>query len=96
MRRQITASAIKAGLPAFFHNSLWVEAGGLMSYGFNFAAMWRRAAEIVVRILRGTKPGEMPMEQPTSLEMAVNLKTARALGVAVPPAIVARADRVID
>ena len=94
-RSQIIDFALKSRLPSFFHHSQWAELGGLMSYGFNFSAMWRRGAEMVVQVLRGAKPGDMPMEQPTALELAVNLKTAKSLDIVVPPAILARADRVI-
>jgi putative ABC transport system substrate-binding protein len=95
-RRLIPELALKAKLPSAFHHAQWVESGGLMSYGFNFSAMWRRSAEIVARILRGAKPGELPMEQPTSLELALNLRTAKALGLSIPAAVLARADRVIE
>jgi putative ABC transport system substrate-binding protein len=95
-RRLIPELALKAGLPTMFHQAQWVEAGGLMSYGFNFNAMWRRGAEMLASILKGAKAGDTPMEQPTAYEFAVNLKTAKALGVKIPRTILLRADRVIE
>ena len=95
-RRTIIDGASKARIPSVFHHSGWVEAGGLMSYGFSFPALWRRGAEIVARVLRGARIGDIPMEQPTTFELALNLKTARALGVAMPQAMLLRADRVIE
>lgn len=95
-RRRIHELARKARLPTIFHQSLWVETGGLMSYGFNFPTMYRRGADMVAHILRGAKVGEIPMEQPTAYELAVNLKTARALGIEVPQSILIRADKVVE
>jgi putative ABC transport system substrate-binding protein len=94
-RRRIPELALKARLPSVFHHAQWVEDGGLMSYGFNFTAMWRRGAEMVANILRGSKPGDIPMEQPTAYELAFNLKTATALGMTIPQSLLLRADRVI-
>jgi putative ABC transport system substrate-binding protein len=73
-----------------------VEAGGLASYAPNFPAMFRRAASFVDRILRGARPGDLPVEQPTTFELTVNVKTAKALGVTVPPSVLLQADRVIE
>ena len=67
-----------------------------MSYGFDFPGMWRRAAEMVASILRGAKVGEIPVEQPTTYQLAINLKTARTLGIKIPQSILIRADRVIE
>jgi putative tryptophan/tyrosine transport system substrate-binding protein len=73
-----------------------VEAGGLMSYGPNFLDLFRRSADYVDKILRGAKPSELPVEQPTRIDLAVNLITARVLGLKVPPTLLARADEVIE
>ena len=95
-QRKIPELALKARLPTVFHQSQWAEAGGLMSYGFNFPWMWRRGADMVASILRGAKAGDIPMEQPTTYELAINLKTAKALGIKVPQSILIRADQVIE
>jgi putative ABC transport system substrate-binding protein len=95
-RRQITALALKHRLPSMFGNSVWAEAGGLLSYGPNFPDFYRRAAEQVSMILKGAKPADMPVEQPNVIELVINLKTAKALELAIPPSIRFRADRVIE
>ena len=95
-RKLIPELALKARLPTVFHQAQWVETGGLMSYGFNFSAMWRRGAEMVADILRGAKAGNIPMEQPKVFELAFNRKTAKTLGIQIPRAMLVRADRVID
>jgi putative ABC transport system substrate-binding protein len=95
-RRQITDLALKNRLPSMFHNSLWAEFGGLLSYGPNFVNTFRRAAEQVGMILNGRKPAEMPVEQPTTFELVINLKTAKVLGVTIPQSFLVRAAKVIE
>jgi len=95
-RAQIINLAQIAGLPTLFTFRDYVEAGGLMSYGADVLEQWRRAAHYVDKILLGTKPGDIPVEQPTKFDLAINLTTAKALGLAVPPTMLARADEVIE
>jgi putative ABC transport system substrate-binding protein len=92
----ISALALKARLPDMYSFREEVVAGGLLSYGVNFPDLFRRAAELVDKILRGTKPADIPVEQPTKFELVINLKTANALGVTVPATLLARADKVIE
>ncbi len=93
---QIAAAAVKHGLATVFPFREQVGAGGLMSYGANMIGMWQRAAHFADRILRGAKPGDLPLEQPTKFELLINLKTAKALGLTIPPSLLMRADEVID
>jgi putative ABC transport system substrate-binding protein len=95
-RAQITELAAKHRLPAAYPFLIQAREGGLMSYSPNFDDMYRRAAEQVDRILKGARPADLPIEQPTKFELVINLKTARALGLTVPPSLLARADEVIE
>jgi putative tryptophan/tyrosine transport system substrate-binding protein len=95
-RTRIIALALSARLPTIFVTRDYVQAGGLMSYGANFSAQFRRTAELVDMILHGTKPGDIPVEQPTKFELVINLKTAKALGLEVPHNLLVLADEVID
>jgi putative tryptophan/tyrosine transport system substrate-binding protein len=95
-RKDVAELALKHRLPAATVPRSFAEVGGLMSYGFNAADSFRRAASFVVRVLQGGKPADMPVEQPTKFELVINLKTARALGLEVPPTLLARADEVIE
>jgi putative ABC transport system substrate-binding protein len=93
---QIGALAQAARLPTTYGNEANVRVGGLMSYAPRFSDLWRRAADYVDKILRGAKPGDLPVEQPTKFDLVINLKTAKALGLTVPPMLLARADEVIE
>jgi len=95
-RARIQTSAMGARLPTIYNSREYVETGGLMSYGPNFLDQWRRTAEIVDKILRGAKPGDIPVEQPTKFDLVLNLTTAKALGLTIPPTLLARADEVIE
>jgi ABC-type uncharacterized transport system substrate-binding protein len=95
-RVSINTMANADRLPTMHGEKNYVEAGGLMSYGPNFPDLFRRAAEQVAKILRGAKPGDIPVEQPTKFDLAINLTTAKALGVTVPPSLLAQADDVIE
>ena len=95
-RVRINTLALIARLPTMHNNREFVEAAGLMSYGPNLADLFRRAADYVDKILRGAKPGELPVEQTTKFDLVINLTTAKALGLEVPPTLLARADEVIE
>jgi putative ABC transport system substrate-binding protein len=88
--------ALAARLPTMHNSRAWVEAGGLMAYGANFPDLFRRAADLVHKILRGAKAADIPVEQPTKFDLVVNLTTAKALGLEIPPTLLARADEVIE
>jgi putative ABC transport system substrate-binding protein len=94
-RPQIAELAVKNRLPVVYESARYPEAGGLMSYGVNIFELDRRAATYVDKILKGAKPAELPVEQPTKFELVVNLKAANQIGLTVPPNVLARADRVI-
>jgi putative tryptophan/tyrosine transport system substrate-binding protein len=94
-QRQVLDFAAKNRLPAMYPTSEFVEAGGLMSYAPNYTDLFRRAADYVDKILKGTKPADLPVEQPTKFEFLVNLKTGKLIGLTIPPDVLARADRVI-
>ena len=95
-RTQFAELAARNRLPAIWSNRSIVEAGGLMSYGTYIPALFRRAAIYVDRILKGAKPAELPVEQPTKFDLVINLKAVKALGLTIPPAVLARADEVIQ
>ncbi|MBZ5560183.1 MAG: hypothetical protein LAO77_23240 [Acidobacteriia bacterium] len=95
-RAQIVDLALRNRLPSVFQNREFVEAGGLLSYAPSTTANYRRAAFFVDKILKGAKPADLPVEQPTKFELVINLKTAKALGLTIPPSLLQRADQVID
>jgi ABC-type uncharacterized transport system substrate-binding protein len=95
-RIRINILAVGARLPTMHSVREYVEAGGLLSYGPNWPHMWSRAAGMVDKILRGAKPGDIPVEQPTKFDLVINLTTAKALGIDIPPTLLARADEVIE
>ena len=95
-RTQINIFAVRARLPTIYGVRDFVQAGGLMSYAPNLPNQFRRAADFVDKILRGSKPGDIPVEQPTKFELVINLTTAKALGLTVPPSLLATADEVIE
>ena len=95
-RTPIIALVNKSLLPAIYETRDWVEAGGFMAYGASDVELYRRAAHFVDKILKGAKPADLPVEQPTKYELAINLKTAKALGLMIPPSLLLRADQVIE
>jgi len=94
-RTQIVDLAVKSRLPAIYFTAEWAEDGGLMSYGVNFNELFRRAAIYVDKILKGRKPADLPVEQPTKFELVINLKTAKQIGLTIPPDVLALADKVV-
>jgi putative tryptophan/tyrosine transport system substrate-binding protein len=93
---QIRALALSNRLPTMGGNRVLAEAGGLMVYSNDFVIPWRRAGAYVDKILKGAKAGDLPIEQPTEFELVINLKTAKALGLTIPPSLLQRADQVIE
>ena len=95
-RRRLVTLALRHRLPAVYEWGEMAEGGGLMAYGPRLSELRRRAADYVDKILKGTKPGDLPIEQPTKFELVINLKTAKALGLTIPPSLLQRADQVIE
>jgi putative ABC transport system substrate-binding protein len=94
-QKRIAGFALKSRLPSMMSNKDFVDAGGLMSYAADQADIYRRVAYFVDRILKGAKPADLPVEQPTKFELVINLKTAKQIGLTIPPNVLVRADRVI-
>ena len=94
-RKRIVGFALKSRLPSVYDSREWVDVGGLMSYGTDFADSYRRVAYYVDKILEGAKPGDLPVEQPTKFELVINLKTAQQINLTIPQSLLYRADKVI-
>jgi putative tryptophan/tyrosine transport system substrate-binding protein len=94
-RTQVAETALKSRLPLIYTSHEWAEAGALMSYGTNSADLYRRVATYVDKILKGAKAADIPVEQPTKFEFIINLKTAKQIGLTIPPNVLVRADKVI-
>jgi putative ABC transport system substrate-binding protein len=95
-RARLVTAVAGSRLPAIYPDRVYVEAGGLMSYGPNVAELWKRAAVYVDKILKGAKPADLPVEQPTTFELAINNRTAKAIGLTIPPSLAVRADRIVE
>jgi putative tryptophan/tyrosine transport system substrate-binding protein len=93
--KRVAELTMKNRLPSIAGRYTWTDAGGLMSYGTNFDDLYRRAATYVDKILKGAKPADLPVEQPKKFELVINLKTAKQIGLTIPPNVLARADKVI-
>ena len=94
-RKQLIKLAVKSRLPAIYARPEFVEDGGLMTYGVSVNDLYRRAATYVDKILKGAKPADLPVEQPTKFELVINLKAAKQIGLTIPPNVLARADKVV-
>jgi putative ABC transport system substrate-binding protein len=94
-RQKITGFALKNRLPSIYSRREFADAGGLMAYGTDLMHSYRRVAYYIDRILKGTRPADLPVEQPTKFELVINLKTAKQIGLTIPPNVLARADKVI-
>ena len=95
-RARLVDAVAARRLPAIYPSRVYVEAGGLMSYGPNLLDMWKRAAAYVDKVLKGTKPGDLPVEQPTAFELVINNRPAKAIGLTIPPSLVSRADQIVE
>ena len=95
-RERVAVLSMKAGLPLIAWAREFTDTGALLAYGPNLADMARRGGSLVARILKGTKPADLPVERPTKFELVINLKTAKALGLTIPPSLLLRADQVIE
>jgi len=95
-RARLVSAVAESRLPAIYPARVYVEAGGLMSYGPNVADLWKRAAVYVDKILKGARPGDLPVEQPTTFELTINNRTAKAMGLTIPPSLVLRADQILE
>ena len=95
-RSRLPELVAKYRLPAIYVFRVFVDAGGLMSYGVSLSEVWRRAASYVDKILKGAKPADLPVEQPARIELVINLKTAKALGLTLPPLFLSQADEVVQ